>query len=81
MIEIPRMCHNCRQALFELAAKDGGVIFCTHRSSSAASGVFVAAVPNQEGTCKLQIIYPCTEYAAREKAAQLLRERARATSG
>ncbi|HSH43958.1 MAG TPA: hypothetical protein VK973_17680 [Arenicellales bacterium] len=79
MIEIPQLCHKCRQALIELAEKDGGLIFCTHRSSSPASGVFVAAVPDKEGGCKLQIIYPCTESAAREQAAQLLRERTRAT--
>jgi hypothetical protein len=80
MIEIPRMCNKCRQALLELAAKDGGLIFCSHRSNSPKSGVFVAAVPIRAGRCKLQIIYPCTESAAREKAEEILRERMRAIS-
>jgi hypothetical protein len=77
MIEITQMCDKCRQALTELAAKDGGLIFCSHRSNSPSSGVFVAAVPAREGGCKLQIIYPCTETAAREKAREILRERKR----
>jgi len=80
MIEIPQMCDKCRQALAELVAKDGGLIFCSHRSSSPASGVFVAAVPTKEGECKLQIIYPCTESAARERAEELFRERAPAST-
>ncbi len=75
MIEIPQMCDKCRKALSELTAKNGGVIFCSHRSDSPTSGVFVAAVPIQKGGCKLDIIYPCTESAAREKARQILRER------
>lgn len=80
MIEIPQMCNKCQRALFELAAKDGGLIFCSHRSNSPKSGVFVAAVPIQEGRCKLQIIYPCTESAAREKAEQIRRERTQGTA-
>lgn len=79
MIEITQMCDKCRQALTELAAKDGGLIFCSHRSNSPSSGVFVAAVPVEEGGCKLQIVYPCTETAAREKAREILRERKRVT--
>ncbi len=80
MIEIPQMCDKCRKALSELSAKDGGVIFCSHRSDSPTSGVFVAAVPVQKGRCKLQIIYPCTESAAREKARQILRAMKQAAS-
>lgn len=80
MIEIPQMCNKCQRALHKLAAKDGGLLFCSHRSNSPKSGVFVAAVPIQQGRCKLQIIYPCTESAAREKAKQILRERMQATS-
>lgn len=79
MIEIPQMCNKCQQAFLELAAKDGGLIFCSHRSQSPASGVFVAAVPIEERRCELQIIYPCTESAAREKAEQIQRERMQAT--
>lgn len=80
MIEITQMCNKCRQALTELAAKNGGLIFCSHRSNTPTSGVFVAAVPVQEGGCKLQIVYPCTESAAREKAQEILRDRKRASS-
>lgn len=75
MIEIPQMCDKCRKALSELSARNGGVIFCSHRGDSPTSGVFVAAVPIRKGECKLEIIYPCTESAAREKARQILRER------
>ncbi|MDZ7839560.1 MAG: hypothetical protein U5R46_01890 [Gammaproteobacteria bacterium] len=80
MIEITQMCDKCRQALSELSAKDGGLIFCSHRSNSPTSGVFVAAVPVQEGGCKLQIVYPCTESAAREKAREILRDRRQGAS-
>lgn len=80
MIEISQMCEKCRRALFELASRDGGVVFCSHRSDTAASGVFVAAVPTEDGTCKLQIIYPCTESVARKRAEEVLHERLRATS-
>lgn len=80
MIEIPQMCNKCRQALVELAAKDGGLIFCSHRSNSPTSGVFVAAVPDQDGRCKLHIVYPCTESEARQKAEQIRRERLQTTS-
>lgn len=79
MIEIPRMCDKCRQALTKLAAKDGGLIFCSHRSSAPDSGVFVAAIPVEEGGCKLQIVYPCTESAAREQAREILRDRKQAS--
>lgn len=80
MIEIPQMCSKCRRALVKLAARDGGVVFCSHRGTSPASGVFVAAVPARDGGCKLDIIYPCTESEARDKAEQILRQRMRATS-
>lgn len=75
MIEIPQMCDKCRTALLGLAAKNGGLVFCSHRSNSPLSGVFVAAVPVEDGSCKLHIIYPCTESEAKERAGQILRER------
>jgi len=77
MIEIPQMCNKCRQALLKLAAKNGGLVFCSHRSQTPRSGVFVAAVPARQGGCKLQIIHPCTESEARNKADQIRRERMR----
>lgn len=79
MIEIPQMCNKCRQALVELAAKDGGLIFCSHRSNAPASGVFVAAVPEQNGRCKLHIVYPCTASEARERAEKIRHERLQKT--
>jgi len=75
MIEIPQMCEKCRRALTDMAAKEGGVVFCSHLSASPGSGVFVAALPTQDGGCKLHIDYPCSESAAREKSAELRRHR------
>jgi len=79
-IEIPQMCSKCRRALTELAARAGGAVFCSHRSGSPGTGVFVAAIPTPEGGNKMHIVYPCSEQAAREKSRELHSERRQAAA-
>ena len=68
MTQIPQMCKKCKQKLLKLVTKNGGLVFCSHRSNTPESGVFVAATPTKDGKCKIQTIYPCKAEKAKKIA-------------